>query len=93
MIAANAKPPVCKIMDFGKYRYEPDRDCRKNGISRCVVLWKRIQIDVWTGTRTGTERAKKLYLVNLERSGCEKIRKAVTDGEGEIDQLNNVFIN
>ena len=22
-IAPKAKPPVCRIMDFGKYRYEP----------------------------------------------------------------------
>ena len=23
-IAANAKPPVCKILNFGKYRYDKD---------------------------------------------------------------------
>lgn len=31
-IAPNAKPPVCKIMDFGKFRYEQqkrDKDARK----------------------------------------------------------------
>ena len=32
-VSPNAKPPVCKIMDFGKYRYEQEkrlRDSRKN---------------------------------------------------------------
>ena len=29
-IAATAKPPVCKIMDFGKYRYEQTRKAKKN---------------------------------------------------------------
>ncbi|MCJ7858689.1 MULTISPECIES: translation initiation factor IF-3 [Corynebacterium] len=32
-VAPNAKPPVCKIMDFGKFKYEQDqkaRESRKN---------------------------------------------------------------
>jgi len=32
-VSPNANPPVCKIMDFGKYRYEQEkrlRDSRKN---------------------------------------------------------------
>lgn len=33
MVAPNAKPPVCRIMDFGKFRYEQqkkDKEARKN---------------------------------------------------------------
>lgn len=33
MVAPNAKPPVCRIMDFGKYRYEQqkkEKEARKN---------------------------------------------------------------
>ncbi|WP_143414473.1 translation initiation factor IF-3 [Halobacillus massiliensis] len=33
MVAPNAKPPVCRIMDYGKYRYEQqkkDKEARKN---------------------------------------------------------------
>ena len=32
-ISPNAKPPVCKIMDYGKYKYEQSRkekEARKN---------------------------------------------------------------
>ena len=32
-VASNAKPPVCKIMDFGKYKYEQskrEKEARKN---------------------------------------------------------------
>jgi translation initiation factor IF-3 len=32
-IASNAKPPVCKVMDFGKYKYEQskrEKEARKN---------------------------------------------------------------
>lgn len=33
MVAPNGKPPVCRIMDFGKYRYEQqkkEKEARKN---------------------------------------------------------------
>jgi translation initiation factor IF-3 len=33
MVAANAKPPVCRIMDYGKFRFEQqkkDKEARKN---------------------------------------------------------------
>jgi translation initiation factor IF-3 len=33
MVAPNAKPPVCRIMDYGKYRFEQqkrDKEARKN---------------------------------------------------------------
>ncbi|HHW37672.1 MAG TPA: translation initiation factor IF-3 [Bacillales bacterium] len=33
MVAPNAKPPVCRIMDYGKFRYEQqkkDKETRKN---------------------------------------------------------------
>lgn len=29
-VAAKAKPPVCKIMDYGKYRYEQDQKARES---------------------------------------------------------------
>ncbi len=33
LVAANAKPPVCRIMDYGKFRFEQqkkDKEARKN---------------------------------------------------------------
>lgn len=33
LVAPNAKPPVCRIMDFGKYKYEQskkEKEARKN---------------------------------------------------------------
>ncbi len=29
MIAADAKPPVCKIMDYGKFRYQQEKSKKK----------------------------------------------------------------
>ncbi|MBM7701255.1 translation initiation factor IF-3 [Bacillus iocasae] len=44
MVAANAKPPVCRIMDYGKFRYEQqrkDREARKN---QKVVNLKEVRL-------------------------------------------------
>ena len=46
MITGNANPPVCKIMDYGKYRYEQikkDKEARKN---QKVVELKEIQLSM-----------------------------------------------
>lgn len=43
-IAPNAKPPVCRIMDYGKYRYEQqkrDKDARKK---QKVVSIKEVKL-------------------------------------------------
>ena len=43
-IAANAQPPVCKLMDYDKHRYEQskrERDLRKN---QRVVTLKEVQL-------------------------------------------------
>jgi len=44
MIAPNAKPPVCKIMDYGKYKYElakREKEARKN---QKVITVKEIRL-------------------------------------------------
>ncbi|GGH88288.1 translation initiation factor IF-3 [Pullulanibacillus pueri] len=44
LVAPNAKPPVCRIMDYGKYRYEQqkkDREARKN---QKVINLKEIRL-------------------------------------------------
>ena len=59
-IAPNAKPPVCKVIDYGKYRYElarKEKDAKKKQktvpvyplyIIRCV-RWKRLLISLCLG--------------------------------------------
>lgn len=46
LFTANANPPVCKIMDYGKYRYEQikkDKEARKN---QKIVELKEIQLSM-----------------------------------------------
>ncbi len=61
-VAPNAVPPVCKIMDYGKFKYEQtkkERDSRKN---RKVVVVKEVQFSPTTDehdVETLTRRAKR----------------------------------
>ncbi|MGM9985650.1 MAG: translation initiation factor IF-3 [Bacillaceae bacterium] len=44
MVAPNAKPPVCRIMDYGKFRFEQqkkEREARKN---QTVISLKEIRL-------------------------------------------------
>lgn len=42
-ISPTAKPPVCRIMDFGKYKYEQDRKDRQAKKHQSVVKIKEIK--------------------------------------------------
>ena len=42
-VAPNARPPVCKIMDFGRYKYEQSKKARKARQASHTVKVKTIQ--------------------------------------------------
>lgn len=59
-IGANATPPVCKIVDFGKYRYEQEKSKQKSK-NRAGEI-KEIQLGVKTDEHdfnTRVEQARK----------------------------------
>lgn len=43
-VAPNAKPPVCKIMDFGKYKYEQQKKNQAARKKQSVVQIKEIKV-------------------------------------------------
>jgi translation initiation factor IF-3 len=43
-IAPNAKPPVCRIMDYGKYRYEQQKKEKESRKNQKVVEVKEIRL-------------------------------------------------
>ena len=43
-IAPNAQPPVCKILDFGKYRYEEQQKQKDAKKKQRAVTWKEIRM-------------------------------------------------
>ena len=46
MISPNAKPPVCKIMDFGKYVYEQSKKEKEAKKKQKVVNLKEIRVSL-----------------------------------------------
>lgn len=43
-VAPQAKPPVCKILDYGKYRYEQDKKNRESKKRQKLVKLKEIRM-------------------------------------------------
>lgn len=48
-IAPTVKPPVCRIMDFGKFKYEREKGEREHGKKQKEVEVKGIRIGFTTG--------------------------------------------
>lgn len=73
-VAANAKPPVCRIMDYGKYRFEQQKkqqEARKNQ--------KRVQVKE-VKFRPGTDEGDyQVKLRNLNRflAGGDKAKVTI----------------
>lgn len=43
-VSPNAKPPVCKILDFGKYRYEQEKRLREAKKNQTIIKMKEIRM-------------------------------------------------
>ena len=59
-ISPNAKPPVCKIMDYGKYRYESGRKARAVKAKSHTTETKTIQVKIGTGEHDQQLKAKRI---------------------------------
>ncbi|MBO8156426.1 MAG: translation initiation factor IF-3 [Bacillaceae bacterium] len=44
MVAPNAKPPVCRIMDYGKYRYEQQKKEKEKRKKQKVINVKEVRL-------------------------------------------------
>lgn len=58
-IAATVNPPVCRIMDFGKFKYEREKGEREHGKKQKEVEVKGIRIGFTTGKHDLQLRAKQ----------------------------------
>lgn len=67
-IAPTANPPVCKIMDFGKFKYEREKGEREHGKKQKEVEVKGIRIGFTTGKHDLQMRA-------------DQIKKFIEDGD------------
>lgn len=58
-IAPTVHPPVCKIMDFGKFKYEREKGEREHGKKQKEIEIKGIRIGFTTGAHDLLLRAKQ----------------------------------
>jgi len=71
-IAPTANPPVCRIMDFGKFKYEREKGEREHGKKQKEVEVKAIRIGFATGRHDLELRANQAKKF-LERGDKVKI--------------------
>jgi translation initiation factor IF-3 len=57
-ISPNAKPPVCKIVDVGKYRYDMQKKANKSKKKQKIVNLKEIKLRPVTGIHDYTFKIK-----------------------------------
>ncbi len=91
-VAPNERPPVCKIMDYGKYKYEQKKRAHKQKQHQSVV--KEIRVRPKTGVediRVKVKRAKDFLeqkdkvLVKLQFRGREMAH--IDEGHRVISQV------
>ena len=58
-VAPNAVPPVCRLMDYGKYRYEQSRRERESRKNQHVVELKEIRIQPKIGDHDLETKARQ----------------------------------
>lgn len=92
-IAPIAKPPVCKIMDYGKYQYQQSKQERLNKAKQKKVEIKGIRIGIRTDThdldfkknqaekflKKGDKVKAEIVLRGREKAHQELARKALVD--------------
>ena len=67
-VAPNARPPVCKIMDYGKYMYRQQKMERKHKAQQKQTEVKGIRISLRTGTHDLEVKAKQAKKFLAERN-------------------------
>ena len=84
-VAPNGKPPVCRIMDFGKYRFEQQKKAKEMKRNSKVVALKETQLSVTIDVhdknvklkRTGSGKLKRshAYVSHLSHNKTHKQKK------------------
>jgi len=85
-IAPTVTPPVCKIMDYGKFKYEREKGEREHGKKQKESELKGVRIGFKTGTHDLLMRAKQIQKfleggdrvrIDMRLSGREKAHGAL----------------
>lgn len=80
-VAPNSDPPVCRIMDYGKYRYEESKKDHERKKKQAIVVVKEVKL------RPKTEEHDLLYKVRQLKGFLEddyKVKVTITFRGREI---------
>ena len=91
-VAPNAKPPVCRIMDFGKYRFEQQKKAREMKKNSKVVTLKETQLSVTIDTHDKNVKLKRT-LKWLEEGNKVKITIRFKGREVNNSKLGEDVLN
>jgi len=59
-IAPNSEPPVCKIMDYGKFKFDQERKLKDNRKNQKVIKLKEVQLHVKTDDNALSFKSKHI---------------------------------
>ncbi len=87
-VSPKAEPPVCKILDYGQFKYQKEKEAKKRKAQSKEIETKGIRLSVRIGTHdleVRVEQAKKFFekgdkvQVDLPLRGREKAHKDVAE--------------
>lgn len=97
-IAPNANPPVCKIMDYGKYRYEQTRKMKEAKKNQKQVVLKEVKVsaridehDLETKLNQVTKFLEKENKVKITLMLFGRERMYANLGIATLDQIAEKF--
>ncbi len=59
-VSPNSNPPVCKLMDFGKYKYQLKKKSRDSRKSQVVIKTKEVKLRPGTDDHDGNVKVEKV---------------------------------
>lgn len=87
-VSPKAEPPVCKILDYGQFKYQKEKEARKQRAQAKEVEMKEIRLSVRIGAHDRDVRVKQAakflergdkVKVELPMRGREKAHKEVAE--------------
>ena len=94
-ISPNATPPVCKIMNYGKYQYEQSKQAKEHKKSQKVIeikeVWLSMTIDVGDLAVKAKQAQKFLTAGNKVKVSIRMRGRQMAHAEMGVDVMNRFF--
>lgn len=93
MVAPNAQPPVCRILDYGKFKYLTEKQKKEGGKSKAqdvkgIKISPRIaEHDIQTALKKSIQFLEEGHKVKIT---CQFRAREVTHPENGINRLNRM---